>query len=590
MTIRTLAVVCAGLLSLGGQAASLRSLETLAERSRFHSTARYEEVARLCAAYASNWPKAVRCTEFGRTPEGRPMLALVISKSGVLTPEDAREHDMPVLLAQGGIHAGEIDGKDAGFLVARELLTEKAAPHALESFVLVFVPVFNVDGHERFGRWNRPNQNGPEEMGWRATAQNLNLNRDYTKADAPEMRAMLRLLGAWDPVLYTDLHVTDGAQFQPDVANIIEPFYTGDVALQTAGRALSAQLNNTIALQGSLPLDFYPSFDVSDDPASGFKARVYPPRFSHGYWPLHNRFALLVETHSWKDYARRVRVTHDILVALAGMMAHEGKVWRALTHEADRRAMQLGGQDVPLTYQNGPHVALLDFRGYAYTREPSAISGDLVTHYDPTKPQVWHVPFKDSVIPKLTVRAPLGGYLIPPAHAAWLAERLALHGVHFERLDAARREARVEAFRAASVKFATAPFENHMTAEIAGQWQAEKRDLLAGSLFVPIAQANARLVVTLLEPQSPDSYAAWGFFNSAFEQKESMEAYVAEEVAREMLDSDPAIAAAFRQQLAQDAEFAKNPGARRDFFYRRHPSWDERFNLYPIYRLAAAPR
>ena len=227
------------LLSAARASGAVGALETVAERSGFRITGRYEEVERLCRAYASTWPDAVRCTEFGRTPEGRPMLALIVSRSGALTPEDARERNMPVLLIQGGIHAGEIDGKDAGFLATRELLQGKASPDALQSFVLVFVPVFNVDGHERFGRWNRPNQSGPEEMGWRTTAQNLNLNRDYAKADAPEMQAMLRLLDAWDPVLYVDLHVTDGAQFQPDVANLVEPVRAGDRG--TAGRGSRAQ-------------------------------------------------------------------------------------------------------------------------------------------------------------------------------------------------------------------------------------------------------------------------------------------------------------------------------------------------------------
>src|SRR5262249_29581405 len=151
----------------------------------------------------------------------------------------------------------------------------KLAPGALESFVFVFVPVFNVDGHERFGRWNRPNQSGPEEMGWRTTAQNFNLNRDYTKADAPEMQAMLRLLDAWDPVLYVALHVTDGAQFEPDVSNNLEPRLQGDAGMQPVGRALVEELNKALRAQGSLPLDFYPSFRDNDNPASGFDASPY---------------------------------------------------------------------------------------------------------------------------------------------------------------------------------------------------------------------------------------------------------------------------------------------------------------------------
>jgi hypothetical protein len=558
-------------------------LETISERSGFRVTGRYDEVERLCAEFAKAYPDAVRSTEFGRTPEGRPMLALVVSRSGALTPGDARERGIPVMLAQGGIHAGEIDGKDAGFLAIREMLQGKLAKGALDSFVFVFVPVFNVDGHERFGRWNRPNQNGPEQMGWRTTAQNFNLNRDYTKADAPEMQAMLRLLDAWDPVLYVDLHVTDGAQFEPDVSNNLEPALTGDAGMQPTGRAIVAQLNQSLAAQGSVPLDFYPSFRKGDDPASGFEASPYPPRFSTGYWAQRNRFSLLVETHSWKDYPTRVRVTHNIVVKLSEMMAKQGKSWRAVAGEADARAEKLGGQDVTLDFAPGPHVTMIDFRGYAYTREPSAISGALVTRYDATKPQIWHVPYHDTLVAKLTVRAPRGAYIVPAAHAAWLGEKLALHGIRFERLDRAVSAANVEAFRATKSALSTAPFESHTLATIEGEWQPEKRDIPAGSLIVPVAQPEARLLLSLLEPQAGDSFASWGFFNSMFESKEYMEPYVAEQVARDLLATQPDVAKAFQQRL-EDPDFAKNPDARLDFFYRRHPSYDDRLNLYPILR------
>lgn len=519
------------------------------------------------------------------------MYVLTVSRTGALTPEQARKKNLPVMLMQGGIHAGEIDGKDAGFLALRELLnaTGSAAAGTLKSFVLVFVPVFNIDGHERFGHWNRPNQVGPEEMGFRANAQNFNLNRDYMKADTTEMQAMLRLLGAWDPVLYVDLHVTDGAEFQHDVSNTLEPFYDGDSGLHPAGSALVKELNEKITKTGSMPLDFYPSFVVDDDPASGFAAGPPQPRFSNGYWDLHNRFALLVETHSWKDYATRVRVTHNIIVSLAEMMAKEGAHWRTLQHEADSRALRLGGQDVALDFENGPHVTTIDFRGYAYTREPSAVSGSLVTHYDSTKPEVWHLPFKDVVVPKTHVKAPTGGYVIPAADAGWMSEKLSLHGIRFERITKARDGAPLETFRASKVAYSKVPFEGHTTMTFEGSWQPETRAIPVGSLFVPIAQPNARVLVALLEPQAPDSFAAWGFFNTAFEAKEYMEPYVAEQVAREILAKDAKVARDFNRKLAADPEFAASPQARLDFFYRLSPSWDERLNLYPVYRVAAQP-
>ena len=138
---------------------------------------------------------------------------MLATRSGAPSAEALRARGIPVLLIPAGIHPGESDGKDAGFMALRELLQDGAPSSPLRDVVLLFVPAFNTDGHERVGRWNRPNQAGPEETGWRTTAHNLNLNRDYMKADAPEMRAMLRLLNEWDPLVCADLHVTDGADF-----------------------------------------------------------------------------------------------------------------------------------------------------------------------------------------------------------------------------------------------------------------------------------------------------------------------------------------------------------------------------------------
>jgi hypothetical protein len=577
------------LLSLPSLAAD-RGLTTVAERSGFRQTGRYDEVIRLCSGFQHAWPKAVRCFEYGRTPEGRPMLALAVSRTGALDAAQARRRGLPVLLVQGGIHAGEIDGKDAGFLALRQALENQAAPGALDKLVLLFVPVFNVDGHERFGRWNRPNQRGPEAMGWRTTAQNLNLNRDYVKADAPEMQAMLALVNDWDPLAYIDLHVTDGAKFEHDVSIQVEPLHAGDPALQQAGLQLRDGVMADLARQGSLPLAVYPSFITSDDPASGIADGVSTPRFSTGYFQLRNRFGMLVETHSWKDYPTRVRITRNTIVSLLGQVSQHGGAWLQLAHQADRRSAQLAGATVPLDYAASDKIRIIDFRGYAYTRTPSDISGALMTRYDESRPQVWKMPVHYDVQPSISATAPLAGYLVPAAHADWVGRKLRQHGIEFRRLPDARAAFAVQAFRATKTAFAAQSLEGHQRLVATGQWQADARDIAAGSLFVPIAQSKARLVMALLEPTAPDSLAAWGEFNNAFEQKEYMEDYVAEDVARQQLAADPALAAAFAARLRDDAGFAGDPQARLQFFARRHASWDERYNLYPVLRTDVAPR
>lgn len=560
------------------------ALRTEAERSGFARTGRYAEAIALCDAFAQRYPDAVRCIDFGTTPEGRPMKALVVTRSGARTPEQARAAGLPVLLVQGGIHAGEIDGKDAGFLALRETLDGKAARGALEKLVLVFVPVFNIDGHERFGAWNRPNQVGPAEMGWRTTARNFNLNRDYAKADAPEMQAMLALIEAWDPVASIDLHVTDGAKFEHDVSIQVEPVHAGDDALRTAGLQLRDGTLDRLRRQGSLPLPFYPSFVENDNPASGFVDGVAPPRFSTGYFHLRNRLGMLVETHSWKDYPTRVRITRNTVVAVLELTAQHGAEWRRLADAADARAAALGGQQVPLTWTATDKVRTIDFRGYAYTRTPSDVSGGTMTRYDDTRPQIWTLPLRDEIVPALRIAAPKGGYVVPAAYAEPVAAKLRQHGIAFSRLQAARPRAALQAFRDETPTFAATPVEGRQRLTVDGEWAAETHDIDAGALFVPIAQPKARLAMSLLEPMAPDSLLAWGHFNNAFERKEYMEDYVAEDVAREMLARDPALRAAFEDKLKTDAKFAADPNARLEFFYRRHSAWDERFGLYPVMR------
>jgi hypothetical protein len=576
------------------------ALLTLAEQSGFTQTGRIDEVERLCAALSRMWPEAARSFEYGRSGEGRPLRALLATRSGASSAQELRERRIPVLMLQAGIHPGESDGKDAGFVALRELLSGVAAAGALAKVAVLFVPAFNTDGHERVGRWNRPNQNGPELTGWRTTAENINLNRDYMKADTPEMQAMLALIDTWDPLIFADLHVTDGADFEPDISLQVEPINQGDPSLRASGIRLRDELIGKLARQGSLPLPFYPDLYETDNPQSGFVLTVYSPRFSTGYVAQRNRFTVLVETHSWKPYARRVQVMRNTIVGLAELAAAQGNEWLAQTRAADSAACELGGTTLTLDYKSGwrePTAAgktvaaesiseseIIDFRGYAYTRERSDISGAPVTIYDPNTPQIWRVRYRSRVEPSIEVRAPRVGYYIPHAYAVKIGPRLTRHGIIVTPVSSRLEAGALEQFRASSVSFSKQPFEGRMRAAIAGGWQDLDREIPAPALFVPIAQPLARLLVALLEPQAPDSFAAWGFFNAWFEQKEQLEPYVAEQIARELHAADLKLRAAFERRLAEDAAFSADPAARLEFFWRHHASWDDQLNCYPIFR------
>ena len=390
--------------------------------------------------------------------------------------------------------------------------------------------------------------------------------------------------------------MTDGADFEPDISLQAEPINQGDPQLFESGRELRDQLIDKLAAQGSLPLPFYPDLAKTDDPASGFLLTVYSPRFSTGYFPQRNRFTILVETHSWKDYAKRIRVTCNTIVGLAELVAMHGSRWEVEAHQADEDSIRIGGSDVTLAYKSrwreptgaagmsqepdASGAEMIEFRGYAYTREPSPISGDLVTVYDPRTPQIWQVPYRNRVEALLVVRAPLGGYVVPAGYAKEIGGKLSLHGISFEPVPEVIDTVRVEVFRATQATFSTVPFEGRMRASFEGRWTRESHNIAVGALFVPIAQPLARLVMALLEPQAPDSLAAWGFFNACFEQKEHMEPYVAEQIAREMLEKHPQLREEFTSRLAQDPAFAGESECAVEFL--PEPSFVARRPIQPL--------
>lgn len=552
------------------------SLVTTAETSHYVRTGRYGEAVQLCHNFARAY-ESVRCREIGRSVEARPIVALEI----------IRRPNLPVIYIEAGIHAGEIEGKDAGFAFFRDLLDNKVAKSALDAVSVVFVPVINPDGHERFGPNNRPNQRGPAEMGFRTNAARLNLNRDFVKADSPEMQALLGVLRDSDPVMLVDLHATDGAKFEHDISAITAPYAPREGGLDEAAASLSTHLQSRLTELGHLPVPFYPAFRDDDDPTSGFERVDSPPRFSTSYMAARGRLGLLVETHSWRTYGERVASTYHTLQALFEDAVESARSWREACDAASRADASLAGKDVTLVWKNTSKSREIAFRGYAYEKRPSEISGGQWIIYDEKTPQIWRVPYHEEIEPAITVTAPRAGYIVDGGFAPLVAKILGYHGIELSTI-AGEPHLDVEVYRVKSASFGE-PYEGRTRAKITGAWAAEARTLDRGSIFVPIAQPKARLVMHLLDPALPDSLAQWGHFNTTLERKEYMEAYVAEEAARSLLAADPALRTAFDAALAADPELAKSPERRLEWFYRRHPSWDERANLLPVYKSATRP-
>ncbi|MDI6766746.1 MAG: M14 family metallopeptidase [Bacteroidota bacterium] len=553
---------------------------TYYEQSGFKETPRYAETMEFYRRLenASPW---IRVINFGKSSEGRDLVLVVASKDKAFTPNKAKKTEKAILLVQNGIHAGEIDGKDACLMLLRDIAITKTKSNLLDHVILLVIPIYNVDGHERFGPYNRINQNGPEEMGWRVTGQNLNLNRDYMKADAPETQAWLKMFNEWLPDFFIDAHVTNGADYQHIVTFGIERYM--NIAEPVRSWVNDKYVPMILSLKtNGVPLAPYVSLRDRLDPLKGLQSGVAPPRLSTPYVALHNRPALLIETHMMKDYKSRVEGTYQTIIATLELMNKEYKSLRRATDEADEQTINGVDKPLPIRFQtvDVPNRTF-HYLGFTQTNEPSDISGDTWIKYT-KEPFEADIPHYDSVVVSKTIEPPVA-YIIP---SQWqeVINRLKLHGVKVDRLKN-QIELEVEMYRFSNVKWQQNPYEGRHPVTYNVEKLNEKRTFPAGTAVVRLNQRAARVAIYALEPEAPDAFIAWGFFDAVFEQKEYTEDYVMEPMAREMLTKDSTLKKEFESKLQADTTFAKSPFARLNFFYQRSPWWDKNVNLYPVARL-----
>ncbi|HET7711249.1 MAG TPA: M14 family metallopeptidase [Thermoanaerobaculia bacterium] len=547
---------------------------TPAEKSGFRTTPNYQEtidyLRRLTAA-----SKELRMVSIGRSAEGRDIWMVVASREKLFTPAALLESNKPTLLAQGGIHAGEIDGKDAGMMLLRDMVFGRSRA-LLDRVNFLFVPIFNVDGHERISPFGRINQRGPEAMGWRTTARNLNLNRDYTKLDAPEMRAMVSALNRWKPDLYVDLHVTDGADFQYDLTYGWNQT-TGYSPAITAwlDQTLAPELERELKAMGHIPGFFF--YNLGDDPAVGIQYPNSTPRLSTGYGDVRHLPTVLVENHSLKPYDQRVLGTVVLLRSMLAILGRNGKSLRSAISSDQRRRVD----PVPLAWARPKTTSeTVEYLGIAYRKRESAISGTTSIEWL-GKPVTERVPlFRETEVTSSVPRAK--AYWIQPAWGH-IVDRLEMHGVAVERIGSAR-EVDVEVYRLTDPKLEPEAYEGHVRLRSGVAMERRREKYPAGSWRVSTDQPLGNLVTVLLDPESNDSFLKWGFFHEILQRTEYVEDYVVEPMAEQMLAADPKLAAEFQQRLERDEAFRKSPQARLRFFYERTPYFDERWKLYPVAR------
>jgi len=529
-------------------------LATPAERSDFRSSPSHAQTLDYLRTLTGT-SKLLSLHTFGKSVQGRDLVYVLARKPGA---------KKPVVVIQAGIHSGEIDGKDAGLMLLRDIAL-RGRDDLLDAVDLVFIPILNVDGHENASDIGRPHQHGPDTKGARTNGQGLDLNRDYARLQSPEIAAVVKLLQTFDPALYIDVHVSDGIDYQYDVTYTFAGWGAYARSRATADwlmTAYHADVDAALTAQGHTP-DIYPSWVDEDAPEKGLRISAEGPRYSTGYGDFVGIPTVLVENHAMKPYKRRVLGTYVLLEQSLKTVAREGQGIAAA--KARDRAARPAQLMVRWEKETAP-LAVKTFKGYRYDSYLSPASG--------VRERRWTCEPVDIAMPVFGVRS-TREVALP---AAWwigaeqqgMIAALRRHGIVMEELKAPRTLL-LETVQLASGKDRT------------GMLRAQKQwTLPAGSVRVPRDQPFHLLAAALLEPDSDDSFLATGHFDNALPLESQLPRHLLAPMADRMMATDPALRASFAAALAADAALAGDPQARLRWWLARSPYLDRARWTYPV--------
>ncbi len=482
------------------------ALLTVGERSSFTQTGTLAQAnAQLEAIVERSDRMTLRA--IGRSFEGRPIPMAIIADPPVRTVEDVG--DRAVVLLFGSIHAGEICGKEALGMIARDLALHEA-PDVLDELVVCLVPILNVDGNERMSPDNRPGQNGPERMGERHNAQGLDLNRDWVKLDAPETRAIVAFQNEWDPLVVVDTHTTNGSLHRYTLTyqgpkhpagdrRILE--YVRDEMLPRIGRAVESETGYQTF--------FYGNF--ADDHT---KWVTYPaePRYGVAYRGLRSVHSVITEAYAYAPFRDRVLATRAFCEEVLRFTAANRSEMESQRSSAREKQIAWGvdpsaAPPLPVRVEARSFAEKVEILGYEERHGPGG-------RPDPIEPRTYESAFWNDFVGVDFVRTPWAYAL--PAECVDAIRLLRAHGIELIELE---RDAEVDAqrYRIEGVQRADRVYEWHRRVELTVHSERAMMRLRAGDALIPTAQPLGRLAAYLLEPRATDGLAAWNAFDEWLE-------------------------------------------------------------------------
>lgn len=517
--------------------------------------------------------------EMGMSDAGYPLHLVLVSADGKFDAVQWHKQNKAVILINNGIHPGEPDGIDASMMLVRDIIVKKVT--LPQNVALAFIPVYNIGGCLNRNSYSRANQDGPLEYGFRGNAQNLDLNRDFTKNDSKEAKAFAQIFHMLDPDILIDNHVSDGADYQHTMTLLTTQY-------DKLNADLGGWLKDTFEPQlykgmAEKKWDMVPyvNFETADF-GKGMEMFYDPPRYSSGYAALFQTIGFVPETHMLKPFKERVLSTYALMQTVIEKAAANASDLIAQRNKAKVEATK--EKSWPLSWTiDSAKFSNITFKGYEQAFKPSDATGLQRMFYDHNKPFTSQVKFFNVFKPSNFITAP-STYIIPQGWNA-VIDLLKLNSVMLKQF-ANDTMIEVEAYHIDDYRSSPRPYEkHHRNSAVKVSIMKQKIKFLKGDYFISMNQRANRYIVEMLEPTGDDSFFAWNFFDAVLQQKEGYSDYRWDDLAAEVLKSNPALKQKLEEKKAADAKFAANSSAQLDFIYKNSPYYEPGHNRYPVYRL-----
>ncbi len=517
--------------------------------------------------------------EMGITDAGYPLHLVLVSADGKFEPVQWHKQNKAVILINNGIHPGEPDGIDASMMLVRDIVNKKIK--LPENVALGFIPVYNIGGSLNRGSTSRANQNGPKEYGFRGNAQNLDLNRDFTKCDSKDAKAFAQIFHFLDPDILMDNHVSDGADYQHTMTLLTTQY-------DKLGAGLGGWLKETFEPQLYKGMEEkkwdmvpYVNFEETDF-NKGMQMFYDPPRYSSGYAALFQTISFMPETHMLKPFKDRVLATYALMQTMIEKAAVNATGLIKQRNKAKEQTIKEKNWPLSWAADTAKYDNII-FKGYEQAFKASDATDLQRMYYDHNQPYTKQLKFFNTFKPQNFIAAPKA-YIIPQGWWA-VIDLLKLNNVAVSQFKTDTL-IEVEAYRIDDYKSYPRPYEkHHKNGSVKTSASLQKIKFLKGDCIIYLNQKANRYLVEMLEPTGDDSFFAWNFFDAILQQKEGYSDYRWDDVAAEVLKNNPQLQQQLEEKKKADVKFANSSSAQLDFIYKNSAYYEPGHNRYPVYRL-----